>query len=102
MSKSSVVWDFFTLNVEAGRVKCGLCPVTMSHNRSSTSNMMRHMRLKHVTVDLNSRRRQNVVSEEQVDDPDIPEQGVSNSSRVSNLNLFQCKIYTYIKKKCKI
>jgi len=99
MSESSVVWDFFTLNVETGRVKCGL-----SHNRSSTSNMMRHMRLKHVTVDLNSRRRQNVVevSEEQVDDPDIPEQGVSNSSRVSYLNLFQCKIYAYIKKKCKI
>lgn len=73
MSKSSVAWDFFTLTDD--KVKCGLCRVTMKHNSSSTSNMMRHLRLKHVTVDLSRRR----ILDEEVDDPSTAEPASSSN-----------------------
>lgn len=78
MNKSSVVWDFFTLNGD--QVKCGLCRLTMKHNRTFTSNMMRHMRLKHITVNLNRRR---LLEKQGVDDPGISEPSASNSDVVS-------------------
>lgn len=72
MSKSSVVWDYFTLNND--QVKCGLCKLIMKHNRSSTSNMMRHLRIKHTTINLNRR---------QLLEIDDPESAISNSTIVS-------------------
>lgn len=75
MSKS-VVWNYFKLDNEKKNVKCGLCRVVMKHNKLSTSNMMRHMRLKHPTIDLN-RERNN--SREQDEDIDDPRSVVSNS-----------------------
>lgn len=82
MSKS-VVWNYFKLDNEKKNVKCGLCRVVMKHNKLSTSNMMRHMRLKHTTIDLN-RQRHNVREEDDdgIDDPrsvEVENPSVSNS-----------------------
>jgi len=83
MSKSSVVWDYFTLIGD--KVKCDLCPTNtyMNYNRSSTSNMMRHLRLRHVTADLSKRKR----LDEEVDNPGITEPA-SNLNLVSPLVLY--------------
>lgn len=78
MSKTSVVWDFFTSTGD--KVKCGICRTTMKYNRASTSNMMRHMRLKHSTVNLFKRRA--IIDNLDPDDPDASEQ-ISNSNLVS-------------------
>jgi len=83
MSISRVVRDYFTLIGD--KVKCGLCPTgtCMNYNRSSTSNMMRHLRLRHVTADLSKRKR----LDEEVDNSSITEPA-SNSNLVSTLVLY--------------
>lgn len=68
MSKS-VVWNYFKLDNEKKNVKCGLCRVVMKHNKLSTSNMMRHMRLKHQTIDLSRQRHSPRQEEDDIDDP---------------------------------
>jgi len=49
----NVLWNYFELGYENKNVKYGLSRVIMKHNKLSTSNMMRHMQLKHPTIDLN-------------------------------------------------
>jgi len=82
MSKTSVVWNYFKLDDEKKSVKCGLCRLEMKHNQTSTSNMMRHMRLKHSTIDLSKRRpASNIHAQEiNIDDPTaIENQNASTS-----------------------
>lgn len=70
MSKTNVVWNYFKLDENKINVKCGLCRLETNHNQTSTSNMMRHMRLKHSTIDLSKNRPvSNTHVEENVDDP---------------------------------
>lgn len=76
MSKSSVVWDYFTLIGD--QVKCGICRLSMKLNRSSTSNMMRHLRTKHSTVDLKKRR----ILPDEADEPDEPDSIESDTNSV--------------------
>lgn len=82
MSKS-IVWNYFKLDNEKKSVKCGLCHVVMKHNKLSTSNMMRHMRLKHPTIDLNRQRHNSREEDENgIDDPRavvVENPSVSNS-----------------------
>jgi len=78
MSKTSVVWNYFKLDDNKKNVKCGLCRLEMKHNQTSTSNMMRHMRLKHSTIDLSKRRQIHV--EENVDDPTAIEKNLASTS----------------------
>lgn len=78
----SVVWNYFKLDNEKRNVKCGLYRVVMKHNKLSTSNMMRHMRLKHTTIDLN-RQRHNLRVEDE-DGIDDPRSVVVENSSVSN------------------
>lgn len=81
MSKTSVVWNYFKLDDKKKNVKCGLCRLEMKHNQTSTSNMMRHMRLKHSTIDLNKRRPSNMhVEENNVDDPVAIENQLASTS----------------------
>jgi len=78
MSKTSVVWNYFKLDDNKKNVKCGLCRLEMKHNQTSTSNMMRHMRLKHSTIDLSKHRQIHV--EENVDDPTAIEKNLASTS----------------------
>ncbi|XP_050066594.1 E3 SUMO-protein ligase ZBED1-like, partial [Aphis gossypii] len=75
MSKISVV---FTLTGD--QVKCGLCRDSLSYNRSSTSNMMRHLRTKHMGVNLSKRKR---VDDEEIDDPSTDTTEPTSSSNVA-------------------
>jgi len=78
MSKSSVIWDYFQLDSDNINVKCGLCRTKLKNNRSSTSNLITHIKSKHPTVNLLNRNTR--VLEETVDDPnDAP----STSTTVS-------------------
>lgn len=80
MSKS-VVWNYFKLDNEKKNVKCSLCRVVMKYNKSSTSNMMRHKRLKHPTIDFNRERNSTRKGEDDIDDPSSV---VNENSLVSN------------------
>ena len=83
MSKS-VVQNYFKLDTEKKSVKCGLCRLVMKHNKQSTSNMMRHMRLKHPTIDMN--KRHNVHEEDNVDDPRV--EVIENPSVSNTVSIF--------------
>lgn len=52
MSKFSIIWDIFKLDPDNIHVKCGLCRTKIKINRSSTSNLIRHIKSKHPTVNL--------------------------------------------------
>lgn len=67
MSKSSVLWDYFKLEPDSINVKCGLCRTKLKNNRSSTSNLIRHIKSKHPTINILKR---NSAVEENVDNPD--------------------------------
>jgi len=67
MIKSSVIWDYFQLDSDNINVKCGLCRSKLKNNRSSTSNLIRHIKSKHPTVNLLNRNTR--VLEETVDNP---------------------------------
>uniref|UniRef100_A0A8D9FH44 Zinc finger BED domain-containing protein 1 n=1 Tax=Cacopsylla melanoneura TaxID=428564 RepID=A0A8D9FH44_9HEMI len=74
--KDSVVWDYFTI-VNDTSAKCGLCSNVMKHPKSSTSNLKRHLKSRHPTVNLEARRFPNIREEEEiVDNPDarLPQQ----------------------------
>lgn len=67
--KTSAIWDYFTI-VENDKAKCNFCKIVLKINQSSTTNLLRHIRSKHVTIDLSKRRRPNDdVDEENIDDP---------------------------------
>lgn len=40
MSKSSVVWDYFTLEKDNITAKCGMCQIKLKHNKASTINLL--------------------------------------------------------------
>lgn len=82
MSKSSLVWDYFTIEKDNIMVKCGLCRIKLKNNKASTSNLIRHMRSKHPTINLLNRNVRTI--EEQVDDPDE----TASTSNVVCINLF--------------
>lgn len=67
MSKSSIVWDYFTLEKDNITAKCGLCRIKLKHNKASTSNLIRHVRSKHPTINLLNRNIRTI--EEKEDDP---------------------------------
>lgn len=67
MNKSSVVWDYFTLEKDNITAKCGLCRMKLKHNKASTSNLIRHVRTKHPTINLLNRNIRMI--EEQEDNP---------------------------------
>lgn len=78
MSKSSVIWDVFQLEADNIHVKCGLCRTKLKNNRSSTSNLIRHIKSKHPTVNLLNRNSRAL--EETVDDSnDAPSTSTSVS-----------------------
>lgn len=89
MSKISVVWDYFTLTGD--QVKCGLCRDSLCYNRSSTSNMMRHLRTKHMSVNLSKRKG---IDDEEVDDPRTETTEPTLSSNVVSI----CMVITNINK----
>jgi len=67
--KTSAIWDYFPI-VENDKAKCNFCKIVLKFNQSSTTNLLRHIRSKHVTIDLSKRRRPNDdVDEENIDDP---------------------------------
>lgn len=67
--KTSIIWDYFII-VEGDKAKCNFCKTVLKFNQSSTTNLIRHIRSKHVTVDLSKRRRPNDdLDEENIDDP---------------------------------
>lgn len=47
---SSPVWDTFTVTVENQRARCNHCRNQFSYRAGSTSNMTRHSKLKHPTI----------------------------------------------------
>ncbi|KAL4091755.1 hypothetical protein QTP88_026397 [Uroleucon formosanum] len=84
MSKSSVIWDYFQLDTDNINVKCGLCRSKLKNNRSSTSNLIRHIKSKHPTINLLNRNTR--VLEENVDDPnDAPSTSTTNTIVSTNL-----------------
>lgn len=85
MSKSSIVWDYFTLDNDNITVKCGLCRIKLKNNKASTSNLIRHIRSKHPTVNLLNRNVNSVRSiEEQEDDP----AEIASTSNAVSINYF--------------
>ncbi|CAI6371950.1 unnamed protein product [Macrosiphum euphorbiae] len=66
----------------------------MKHNQTSTSNMMRHMRLKHSTIDLNKRRPSNMhVEENNVDDPIVIENQLASTSSDSQTHMATLNVH---------
>lgn len=66
MALKSTVWDYF-IRTSSDKVKCNVCSAVLSARDSSTSNMNRHFRLKHPTLNLKeSRSRPSAVIEEEV------------------------------------
>ena len=67
MSKFSAIWDVFKLDADNIHVKYGLSRTKLKNNRSSTLNLIRHIKSKHPTKNLLNR---NIhVLEETIDDP---------------------------------
>ncbi|KAE9525285.1 hypothetical protein AGLY_014353 [Aphis glycines] len=85
MSKSSVIWDYFQLDSDNINVKCGLCRTKLKNNRSSTSNLIRHIKSKHPTVNLLNRNTR--VLEETVDDPNDALSTSTTNTIISTTNL---------------
>lgn len=81
MSKTSIVWNYFKLDDNKKNVKYGLYRLEMKHNQTSTSNMIRHMRLKHSTIELSKHRpASNMHVEENVDAPTAIENHLASTS----------------------
>lgn len=51
MRKRGLVWNHFA-PLEDEKAKCNVCPAVISHKRGSTSNLLRHMKKKHVNIDV--------------------------------------------------
>lgn len=49
--KKSILWNFFT-EIDQIKAKCNLCGVKLSY-KTSTSNLKKHMQIKHPTISLN-------------------------------------------------
>lgn len=49
--KTSPVWQYVTL-VGTGKIKCNLCQKQFQFTHGAVSNMRKHLRTKHPTVDL--------------------------------------------------
>jgi len=82
--KTSIIWDYFTI-VEDDKAKCNFCKTVLKFNQSSTTNLLRHIRSKHVTIDLSKRRTPNDdVDEENIDDP--PPMSTQNPSTSTSLD----------------
>lgn len=97
MSKS-VAWDYFKLDNEKINVRCGLCRDVMTHNKLSTSNMIRHLRLKHSDVYV-GKKKNNTANENNIDDPrvEVAENPLVSKSvstfTVWNIIIYLIKIY---------
>ncbi|CAI6359260.1 unnamed protein product [Macrosiphum euphorbiae] len=89
--KTSAIWDYFTI-VENDKAKCNFCKIVLKFNQSSTTNLLRHIRSKHVTIDLSKRRRPNDdVDEEHIDDPSP--MSIQNPSTSISLDR-ECLLFT--------
>lgn len=77
--KRSAVWNHFS--VESLTIaKCSYCKEGVSYSGGSTSNLMRHLKTKHVTVPL---KRPLLVNDDNIDDPSDPDVPASTSASVS-------------------
>lgn len=65
--KTSVIWDYFTI-IENEKAKCSFCKTVLKFNQSSTTNLLRHVKSKHPTIDLSKRLRPTLDLEQS--DPD--------------------------------
>jgi len=70
-SKYSVVWNFFT-RLDDDQAKCGICKTILKVNRSSSTNVIRHLRTRHPTTDLAPHPRAVYVSDPLIDNSDDP------------------------------
>jgi len=70
-SKYSVVWDFFT-RLDDDQAKCGICKTILKVNRSSSTNLIRHLRTRHPTTNLAPHPRAVYVPNPLIDNPDDP------------------------------
>nr|CAH7746875.1 unnamed protein product [Callosobruchus chinensis] len=65
-NRRSSIWEYFTKLIDEAKAKCNICAVILSFNGATTSNMTRHMKLKHPTINLSeSRKRKLSVTEEE-------------------------------------
>lgn len=87
MRKSSKIWDFFQIDADNVSVKCGLCRIKLKNNRSSTSNLIRHIKSKHPTINLLNKNIRAL--EDAVDNPDdAPSTSISVSKiQINKLEL---------------
>ena len=78
--KSSEIWGFFA-DLGDGKAKCNFCSTTMSYKGGNTFNLARHIRTKHPTVCLSSRRLAPPTSAEipLEDNPDNPEPTIATT-----------------------
>ncbi|VVC41286.1 Ribonuclease H-like domain,Zinc finger C2H2-type,Zinc finger, BED-type,HAT, C-terminal dimerisation, partial [Cinara cedri] len=81
--KSSVIWDYFQLDQDNINVKCGLCHIKLKNNRTSTSNLIRHMMSKHLTVSILNRN-VHVLEETIVDQNHAPSTSTTNKTVSTN------------------
>ena len=107
MALRSSVWDYFIRipNIQ-DKVKCNVCTSVLSARGSSTSNMTRHLRLKHPTIKLKeSRSRPSGGNEEEDDAPlnieasatpmdceEVPQASCSASTNTRNRTIKQSTI----------
>nr|CAH7748444.1 unnamed protein product [Callosobruchus chinensis] len=65
-NRRSSIWEYFTKLSDEAKAKCNICAVILSLNGAATSNITRHMKLKHPTINLSeSRKRKLSVTEEE-------------------------------------
>jgi len=97
--KRSHVWNHFTI-IDEKYVKCSYYSNKVSYGDGSSGNLIRHLKTKHITVPLERNVRQqvqNMVTEQNIDDPVSLETTVSNNQFSSSQSL-QTSINSYIQK----
>lgn len=80
-NKRSLIWDYFSQSSKNdSKVKCNLCFSMLAVKNGSTSNMTRHFKLKHPTVNFGETRKRALNVEEQETEGDVAGNNIKSNS----------------------
>lgn len=109
--KRCSIWNHFTI-VDQKYAKCSYCSNKISYGGSSSGNLLRHMKTKHITVPLDQTARHHSsntmtehIEEHNIDDPSTSGMTASNTSTQmltsvtpTNIRPVQSSITSYVQK----